>query len=103
MGSLKEERDGSFRDEQERVPKKRIVYLWSLMVLVMGGLTLGWWEYEYHPTNSQLWMVPFGLILLVTPLFVWFSIFVSDACSLSEVDNIPMVSQAVRPVPDDSV
>lgn len=63
---------------------------------------MGWWEYEYHRTNSQLWMVPFGLVLLITPLFVWFSIFVSDWCS-TKGEDAPSgpTSQPVRPLAGD--
>ncbi|KAL4354176.1 hypothetical protein GQ457_06G019340 [Hibiscus cannabinus] len=58
--------------------------LWSFLVSLGGGLLLGWWEYEYHPENRQLWMVPFGLILFSTPLIIWFAIFVSDICSCTD-------------------
>ncbi|KAB1219726.1 hypothetical protein CJ030_MR3G019179 [Morella rubra] len=102
MGSLKEEKDESQREYKERV-KKFIIYSWALMVCMIGGLTLGYWEFEYHPTNRQLWMVPFGLILLVTPLFVWFSIVVSDVCSSAVLVNAPKASKAVPPPDDDSV
>ncbi|KAK4578106.1 hypothetical protein RGQ29_028301 [Quercus rubra] len=101
MGSFKEGREESHGERRERV-KTCIVYSWSLMVSMIGGLTMGWWEYEYHPTNSQLWMVPFGLVLLITPLFAWFSIFVSDLCS-SKVEDAPSTaaSQPVRPLAGD--
>ena len=101
MGSFKEGRDESHKEQKERV-KTCIVYSWSFMVSMIGGLAFTWWEFEYHPTNTQLWMVPFSLILLVTPLFVWFSIFVSDLCS-SKMDDVPKASQPVRPpAPDNS-
>lgn len=44
---------------------------------------LGWWEHQYHPGNRQLWMVPVGLILFLTPLFAWLSLVISDLCSSS--------------------
>ncbi|KAF3439803.1 hypothetical protein FNV43_RR18081 [Rhamnella rubrinervis] len=46
-----------------------------------GGLILGWWAYEFHPSNRQLWMVPFGLVLFATPLIVWLSLLISDICN----------------------
>lgn len=52
-----------------------------------GGLLLLWWDYEYHPTNSQLWMVPFGLILFVTPVIACFAVVVSEACKNYKVDD----------------
>lgn len=101
MGLLKEEGD-DHKENQEMRLKTCIVNSWSLMVSMIGGLALGWWEYEYHSTNSQLWMVPFGLILLLTPLVVWSSIFVSDICSSEVVAALPMASQPVPP-PRDSI
>ncbi|KAE7999305.1 hypothetical protein FH972_003750 [Carpinus fangiana] len=98
MGLLKEVGDHDHKENQEIRLKTCIVYnSWSLMVSMIGGLTLGWWEYEYHSTNSQLWMVPFGLILLLTPLLVWFSVFVSDICSSEVVGaRLPIASEPVR-------
>ncbi|PPR95647.1 hypothetical protein GOBAR_AA25019 [Gossypium barbadense] len=66
--------------------------LWSFLVSLGGGLLLAWWEYQYHPTNRQLWMVPFGLILFFTPLIVWFAIFVSDILSLTPDVSQPAAS-----------
>ncbi|KAK8269182.1 hypothetical protein V6Z11_D11G112800 [Gossypium hirsutum] len=66
--------------------------LWSFLVSLGGGLLLAWWEYQYHPTNRQLWMVPFGLILFFTPLIVWFAIFVSDIFSLTPDVTQPAAS-----------
>ncbi|KAM3746658.1 hypothetical protein ACB098_06G218000 [Castanea mollissima] len=102
MGSFKEGKEESHGERKERV-KSCIVYSWSLMVSMIGGLTMGWWEYEYHRTNRQLWMVPFGLVLLITPPFVWFSIFVSDWCSSKGEDapSTTATSQPVRPLEGD--
>ncbi|KAG8477526.1 hypothetical protein CXB51_030891 [Gossypium anomalum] len=66
--------------------------LWSFLVSLGGSLLLAWWEYQYHPTNRQLWMVPFGLILFFTPLIVWFAIFVSDIFSLTPDVTQPAAS-----------
>lgn len=54
---------------------------WSLVMSISGGMLLGFWEYQYHSTYSQLWIVPFGLILLITPVFIWFAVLVSDICN----------------------
>ncbi|KAI6707803.1 hypothetical protein NL676_010765 [Syzygium grande] len=56
---------------------------WAFAVSLAGGLMLGWWEHQYHPNNRQLWMVPVGLILFLTPLFAWLSLVISDLCSSS--------------------
>lgn len=70
--------------ELMKIAKTYIACLWSFLVSLTGGLMLAWWEYEYHPTNTQLWMVPFGLILFATPLIIWFAIFVSDICNFTD-------------------
>ncbi|GMI66739.1 hypothetical protein HRI_000343200 [Hibiscus trionum] len=70
--------------EPRNIAKTYAACLWSFLVSLAGGLLLGWWEYEYHPENRQLWMVPFGLILFSTPVIIWFAIFVSDICSCTE-------------------
>ncbi|KAK8565654.1 hypothetical protein V6N12_059209 [Hibiscus sabdariffa] len=85
MGSDKEKMSESNPTEGPRkIVKTYAACLWSFLVSLGGGLLLGWWEYEYHPENRQLWMVPFGLILFSTPLIIWFAIFVSDICSCTE-------------------
>ncbi|XVF33096.1 hypothetical protein REPUB_Repub17cG0138800 [Reevesia pubescens] len=84
MDSNKEERFETKMKEPKKIVSTYIACLWSFLVSLTGGLMLAWWKYEYHPTNSQLWMVPFGLILFVTPLIIWFAIFVSDICCFTE-------------------
>ncbi|WRX09260.1 Putative ATP-synthase-associated protein - like 1 [Theobroma cacao] len=84
MGSDKEESFETKAKEPKRVVKTYTACLWSFLVSLTGGLMLAWWEYEYHPTYRQLWMVPFGLILFTTPVIIWFAIFVSDICSFTE-------------------
>ncbi|XVE77328.1 hypothetical protein DITRI_Ditri13aG0053700 [Diplodiscus trichospermus] len=84
MGFDKGETFETKTKEPNKIVKTYIAFLWSFLVSLTGGLLLAWWEYEYHPTNSQLWMVPFGLILFATPLVIWLAIFVSDICSLTE-------------------
>ncbi|XWS76822.1 hypothetical protein CRYUN_Cryun01aG0210500 [Craigia yunnanensis] len=84
MGSDKEERFKTKMKELVKIVKTYIACLCSFLVSLTGGLMLAWWEYEYHPTNRQLWMVPFGLILFATPLIIWFAIFVSGICSFTD-------------------
>lgn len=55
-----------------------ILFLLSVLISVAGGSVLGWWLHKYHPDNRELWMVPFGLIFLLTPIVIWFSLIVSD-------------------------
>lgn len=59
----------------------------SLSISMVGGLMLLWWETHYHPANRQLWMVPFALILLVTPLFVCSAAFFSDLSNHESSDT----------------
>ncbi|KAJ7963441.1 Group XV phospholipase [Quillaja saponaria] len=102
MGLNVAEKNGDL--ETQKILKPWLVaYLLSLCISLVGGFVIGWWMYKYHPTNSELWMVPFGLILLVTPVFIWFSVIISDLfTSKNEDDKAYGKSQRVRPV-DDSV
>ncbi|GKV13165.1 hypothetical protein SLE2022_030530 [Rubroshorea leprosula] len=95
MGLGKEQRDetiatSSLGERVGRFVKTYAACFWSFLVSIAGGVMLGWWEYAYHPSNRQLWMVPFGLILFSTPAFIWFAVFVSDFCDCSEVDQLPV-------------
>ncbi|KAG5566075.1 hypothetical protein RHGRI_001869 [Rhododendron griersonianum] len=67
------------------------------------------WELKFHQTNTQLWMVPVGLINLVTPVIVSVSSFVTDINSPKEGDdhgggvsslNQPSVFSKDNSVPD---
>lgn len=88
----------TYDDEKEKycwsnlkdIPERWIGCLGSFLVSLVGGVMLSYWEFKYHPTNSQLWMVPFGLILFFTPVIVCFSIFVSEICNpvLNQADII---------------
>ncbi|XWS31990.1 hypothetical protein CRYUN_Cryun23aG0122200 [Craigia yunnanensis] len=93
MGSDKEERFETEMKEPTKIVKTYIACLWLFLVSLTGGLMLTWWEYKYHPTNRQLWMVPFGLILFTTPLIIWLAIFVSDICSFTDDVRPPDGSQ----------
>ncbi|KAM1819241.1 hypothetical protein ACFX15_000867 [Malus domestica] len=81
MGLNKEDKETISYLEQRRIVETRTACFWSVLVSVVGGLMLGWWEYQYHPANKQLWMVPFGLVLFATPAIVWFSVVASDICN----------------------
>ena len=83
MGSYDPEEKEVDYERIQKLAKASVVLLWSFFISLVGGLTLVWWELEYHSTNSQLWMVPFGLIMLVTPVIVCLSLFVSDICNSS--------------------
>lgn len=96
MASDKEEKDTMSYPEQEgSVVKTRAACFGSILVSVAGGILLGWWEYQYHPSYRQLWMVPFGLILFATPVIVWFSLVVSHVCNSKDGDNGTRMSQPV--------
>ncbi|KAL2478617.1 uncharacterized protein Fot_47661 [Forsythia ovata] len=80
MASYEDTKEESYRRFQ-RIVKIWIVCLGSFSLSMVGGLMLAWWEFYYHPTNDQQWMVPLGLILFVTPLTVWLSVLISDICN----------------------
>ncbi|KAG5044517.1 hypothetical protein JHK87_008432 [Glycine soja] len=52
----------------------------SLLISIAGGSMLGFWLHKYHPSNTQLWMVPFGFLLFLTPLFICLSVIIPDLC-----------------------
>lgn len=59
----------------------------SVIISLIGGLILSYWEFKYHGSNSELWMVPVGLIMFFTPVIVWSSVAVSEMInSTTEVD-----------------
>ncbi|KAM7472343.1 hypothetical protein LguiA_010526 [Lonicera macranthoides] len=94
MGSSKDERGGR-ETRCKKIVKRCIVCFGTFLISMVGGLTLGWWELRYHPTNSQLWMVPFGLVVFVTPAIIWFSIFISDVCNSKEDGNSSLENSVV--------
>lgn len=67
--------------------KRCIACVCSFMVSIVGGAILVFWEVKHHPTNSQLWMVPVGLILFATPAFIWVSSIFSDAICCTRKDG----------------
>lgn len=54
--------------------KTWIICLGLLFVSMGGGVILAWWSSKFHTSNRQLWMVPLGLILLVTPIIICLAI-----------------------------
>uniref|UniRef100_A0A0E0LQK3 Uncharacterized protein n=1 Tax=Oryza punctata TaxID=4537 RepID=A0A0E0LQK3_ORYPU len=39
-----------------------------------GASLLAWWAVAFQPSNSRLWMVPFGLVLACTPAIVYLAL-----------------------------
>ncbi|XP_002529973.2 uncharacterized protein LOC8266303 isoform X2 [Ricinus communis] len=97
MGTNGEEKhvSGHLEQEPKKILKACVACLWSFLVSVAGGLLLGYWEYEYHLTSSQLWMVPLGLILLITPPVVWFALIVSEICNSSKEDDDTKMNRTI--------
>ncbi|KAI4328967.1 hypothetical protein L6164_021277 [Bauhinia variegata] len=77
-----------------------MIFFLSLLICVTGGSVFGWWLYKYHPTNRQLWMVPFSLIFLFTPLMIWLSLHVSELCisSKSDEEQVSKVTRRIHPL-----
>ncbi|KAF1001938.1 hypothetical protein AG4045_017743 [Apium graveolens] len=80
----------SYEEDKDRIKRFRRImkkaFLGSVLISLIGGLLLSYWEYKYHCVNSELWMVPVGLILFFTPVIVWSSVAVSDMISTPEVN-----------------
>nr|KYP59127.1 hypothetical protein KK1_014556 [Cajanus cajan] len=82
-------------------PSYMMMFISSLLISIVGGSLLGWWLYKYHPTNRQLWMVPFGLILFLTPVIVWLSLIISDLCiSTNKEEDVLRMNQRIHPLND---
>lgn len=96
MGTNKENGDA------QRLLMVSVACFGSVLVSVTGGLILGWWVNEFHPTNRQLWMVPLGLVLFATPLIVWLALLVSDICNWKN-GLVQIRSNQLVPSPDDSI
>ncbi|KAG5566074.1 hypothetical protein RHGRI_001869 [Rhododendron griersonianum] len=113
MGSLeisdKEEVGVNRYEKIRKIVKRCFGFLGALLVSIVGGMILVVWELKFHQTNTQLWMVPVGLINLVTPVIVSVSSFVTDINSPKEGDdhgggvsslNQPSVFSKDNSVPD---
>lgn len=79
MEQTKEVEKGDYNDESQRLTTKpyMMIFGFSLLVSIFGGFLLVWWLHKYHSKNKQLWMVPFSLIFFLTPLIIWFFLFIS--------------------------
>ncbi|GMH21768.1 hypothetical protein Nepgr_023610 [Nepenthes gracilis] len=86
MGKRKEEGRDGVNGEKLRW-KTFAACFFSFLVSMAGGVILVYWELDYHPTNSELWMVPCGLIMFATPVIIWFSSVVSDLCRPKDDDD----------------
>jgi len=76
-----------------------MVFISSLLISITGGSLLGWWLHKYHPTNRQLWMVPFGLILLFTPAIVCLSLIISGpSIPTNEEEDVFNTNQRIQPL-----
>lgn len=82
MEQAKEVENGDYNDGSHRLTTKlyMVIFVFSLLISMFGGSLLVWWLHKYHSTNRQLWMVPFSLIFFLTPLIIWFSLFISHLC-----------------------
>jgi len=81
MGSNEgDENGGSNKSRWLTKPSCWCVLFMSLLVSIAGGLVLGWWLHKYHPSNTQLWMVPFGFLLFLTPLIICLALVLPDLC-----------------------
>lgn len=94
--------NGHYKESFKITKPYLVILVLSLLISIAGGSLLLWWLYKYHPTNRQLWMVPFGLILFFTPVIVWFSLIISDLCisKSEEEDAFKMNQQRIHPLDD---
>ncbi|KAK4744666.1 hypothetical protein SAY87_010978 [Trapa incisa] len=81
-GSQYEDEEGVKRADKWMERTKWILScVGSALVSAMGGLILGWWAWErsrHHGQGHEMWMVPVGLILLITPILAFFSLILSQ-------------------------
>lgn len=71
------------KETKMKTMKMLIACFGSFLITMVGGLVLLLWEIKYHPSNSQLWMVPFGLIMFLTPVLACLAAFISDTVTTS--------------------
>nr|KYP71983.1 hypothetical protein KK1_011268 [Cajanus cajan] len=76
MRSNEGEENGGYNKSRSRSRSCFFILFLSFLLLlsIAGALVLGWWLHKYHPTNTQLWMVPFGFLLFLTPLIISLSL-----------------------------
>ncbi|KAK9758111.1 hypothetical protein RND81_01G207900 [Saponaria officinalis] len=68
--------------------KTCVLCLCSFLVSIIGGAILVFWQIKFHPTNSYLWMVPFGLVMFTTPIFIWIISISSDLCCHNDDEHV---------------
>ncbi|KAH1196198.1 hypothetical protein GmHk_19G056525 [Glycine max] len=81
MGS--NENEGGYYKKSRWITKPSsclLILFSSLLISIAGASMLGWWLHKYHPSNTQLWMVPFGFLLFLTPLIICLSVILPDLC-----------------------
>jgi len=86
--------------EKEGMTKSHylMIFISSLLISITGGSLLGWWLHKYHPTNAQLWMVPFALILLFTPAIVSLSVIMSGpSIHKNDEEDVLNTNQRIHP------
>ncbi|KAK7389755.1 hypothetical protein VNO78_25048 [Psophocarpus tetragonolobus] len=102
MGTPKgvENGDYEYYKENQGITKSYyLIFILSLLISIIGGSLLGWWLHKYHPTNRQLWMVPFSLILFFTPVIVWLSLIIPDLfSSKNEQEDVYNMNQRIHPL-----
>ncbi|XP_062196501.1 uncharacterized protein LOC133899527 [Phragmites australis] len=83
---VKDGASSSALDLQKGNPAGREVVLAAAVVDVClfgaamaGAALLTWWALAFHPSYSQLWMVPVGLVLACTPPVVCLALHFSDS------------------------
>lgn len=63
-----------------KIKKKYWIGCFGLFIVSMGGgVILAWWNSKFHSSNGQLWLVPLGLILLITPIIICFAILLDSS------------------------
>ncbi|KAK4364183.1 hypothetical protein RND71_015541 [Anisodus tanguticus] len=62
-----------------KIKKIWIVCLGLFCITMGGGAILAWWSSKFHPSNKKLWMVPLGLIMLVTPIIICFAVLLDSS------------------------
>ncbi|BAT98157.1 hypothetical protein LR48_Vigan11g022400 [Vigna angularis] len=102
MGTSKVVGDEEYENKEKQGMKKShyfMVFISSLLISISGGSLLGWWLHKYHPANKQLWMVPFGLILLFTPFIVCLSVIISGpAIHKNDEEDVLNTNQRIHPL-----
>ncbi|KAL2345942.1 hypothetical protein Fmac_007227 [Flemingia macrophylla] len=90
MGSNERGENGGYNKSRWRMTKPCLfIILVSLLLSMAGGSLLGWWLHKYHQTNSQLWMVPFGFLLFLTPLIISLSLILPVATDQQQPFKTP--------------